>query len=252
VDDPLLARVRVVLYEPQDPVNIGTVVRAMKNMGVSALHLVRPKTYDPDGIERVAHDTGDIVRRVATHETLEPALADCVTVAAFTARRRAAKRAVVDAREAAAHLSRAAADGPVALVFGREDRGLPNEVLDRAQLVVMIPTTRYASLNLAQAVLLGLYEVHLAVPDASRSLAAPRKDAPPPTDAERERACIDARRALDALDFFKARNPEHVMRTLRSLTARAGVDARELGLLRAMAIEVLRTIDRVRGGIAPS
>jgi tRNA C32,U32 (ribose-2'-O)-methylase TrmJ len=52
------------------------------------------------------------------------------------------------------------------------------------------------------------------------------------------------------LDFFKTRNPEHVMRTLRSLAARAAVDARELSLVRAMAIEVLRTIDRVRGGIA--
>ncbi|MGI8844254.1 MAG: TrmH family RNA methyltransferase, partial [Gemmatimonadaceae bacterium] len=137
-----------------------------------------------------------------------------------------------------------------ALVFGREDRGLPNEILDRAQLVVTIPTTEYASLNLAQAVMLALYELHLAAPEASRALAPPRKNAPPPTDEERERACADARRALDALDFFKTRNPEHVMRSLRSLTARAGADARELTLLRTMAIEVLRTVDRLRGGIA--
>jgi len=250
VGDLPLARVRVVLYEPQDPVNIGATVRAMKNMGVSGLHLVRPKTYDPASIERVAHDTEDIVRQIAIHDAVDPPLAECVLAAAFTARRRAAKRTVIGAREAAAQLIAAAAQGPTALIFGREDRGLPNDILDRSQLIVTIPTTRYASLNLAQAVLLALYELHLAVPQASRALAGPRKNAPPPSDAERERACADARRALEALDFFKTRNPEHVMRTLRSLAARAAVDARELSLVRAMAIEVLRTIDRVRGGIA--
>ncbi|MGI8843489.1 MAG: TrmH family RNA methyltransferase, partial [Gemmatimonadaceae bacterium] len=144
----------MVLYEPQDPVNVGSVVRAMKNMGVDDLHLVRPKSFEPSGIERIAHATGDIVDRIRVHAELEPALGDCVMVAAFTARRRAAKRAVVDARDAALRLLADAAAGPVALVFGREDRGLPNEILDRAQLVVTIPTTEYASLNLAQAVML--------------------------------------------------------------------------------------------------
>ena len=248
--DAGLSRVRVVLYEPQDPVNVGSVVRAMKNMGVDDLHLVRPKSFEPSGIERIAHASGDIVGRIRLHTEIEPALADCVMVAAFTARRRAAKRAVVDARDAAPRLLADASAGPAALVFGREDRGLPNELLDRAQLVVTIPTTEYASLNLAQAVMLALYEIHLAAPEASRTLAPPRKNAPPPTDDERERTCADARRALDALDFFKTRNPEHVMRSLRSLTARAEADARELTLLRAMAIEVLRTVDRLRGGIA--
>ena len=245
-----LTHVRVVLHEPQDSVNIAAAIRAMKNMGVADLHLVRPKTFDPGDVERVAHGTADIVRRVQVHDTLDAALADCVMVAAYTARRRAAKREVIDARQAAGNLIDAAPEGTVALMFGREDRGLPNAALDRAQLIVTIPTTGHASLNLAQAVLIALYEVHLSVPSATRRLKAPRKDAPLPTDEEREQACTDARRALEALDFFKTRNPEHVMRTLRSLTARARADARELSLLRAMAIEVLRTIDRVRAGVA--
>jgi TrmH family RNA methyltransferase len=250
VGEAPLAGLRVVLYEPQDPVNIAAVIRAMKNMGVAALHLVRPKAFDPAAVERIAHDTRSIAGRVVVHDAIEGAIDDCVAIAAFTARRRAAKRTVIAAREAAPRLLTFREAGPVALLFGREDRGLPNDMLDRAQLVVTIPTTAYASLNLAQAVLLALYELHLAAPAASRSLAPPRKDAPPPTAAERERTCQDARQALTALDFFRTRNPEHVMRTLRSLTARAGVDARELSLLRAMAIEVLRTIDRVRGGVA--
>ena len=248
--DAPLDGVRVVLYEPQDPVNVGAVIRAMKNMGVSDLHLVRPKRFDPDGVERIAHDTRDLVDRVAVHDSVEPALEPCVLVAAFTARRRAAKRRVTTAREAAISLVANAADGPVAIVFGREDHGLPNDMLDRAQLIVTIPTTRYASLNLAQAVLLALYELHLAAPGASRTLAPPKKSTPPPTDAERELACADAMRALTAIDFFRTRNPEHVMRTLRSLTSRSEADSRELSLLRSMALEVLRTIERTRGGVA--
>ena len=68
--------------------------------------------------------------------------------------------------------------GTVALLFGREDAGLPNEALDQAHVVVTIPTTDHASLNLAQAALIGLYELHLAAEDATRELAPPRKDAP--------------------------------------------------------------------------
>jgi TrmH family RNA methyltransferase len=244
VSDHPLANVVVVLDEPQDPVNIGATVRAMKNMGASTLRLVRPVEYDPTRIERVAHGTQDIVARIRHFDTLDRALADCVRVAGFTARRRAAKWRMADAREAAPELLDAAAAGPVALLFGREDKGLSNDALDRASVVVTIPTTDHASLNLAQAVLVALYELHLAAPDASRTLAPPRKDAPPATAAQYERCFADVARALDALRFFRTRNPELIMRTVRSLTMRAAPDAREIELVRAMAMEVLRALAR--------
>jgi tRNA/rRNA methyltransferase/tRNA (cytidine32/uridine32-2'-O)-methyltransferase len=238
----------VVLHEPQDPVNIAAVVRAMKNMGVAALRLVRPVPYDPSRIEGVAHDTGDVVRGIRHFDALDEALADCVRVAAFTARRRAAKRPVADPRAAAADLLAHAGAGPVALVFGREDHGLPNEALDRAHLVVTIPTTEHASLNLAQAVLIGLYELHRSAPSASRVLAPPRKDAPPATSEQYERLFADVERALVAVDFFKTRHPQLILRTVRSLVFRAGPDAREIELARAMAIEAVRALERARCG----
>ncbi len=238
---------RVVLHEPQDPVNIAAVVRAMKNMGVHDLRLVNPADYDPSRIEMVAHGTRDIVERIRHETTLDDALAGCARVAGFTARHRTAKRTIVDPRAAAAELARVASDAPVALLFGREDRGLDNDALDRAHLVVTIPTTDHASLNLAQAVLIGLYEMHLAAPEASRELKPARKDAPPASAEQYERLFLDAHRALAALDFFRTRNPELILRTVRSLAYRASPDAREIELVRAMAIEVVRTIDRVRG-----
>ena len=191
-------------------------------------------------------DTEEIVAHIKHYDELDAALADCVFVAAFSARQRAAKWARMTPRECAAHALGMAAEGPVALLFGREDHGLPNDVLDRAHALVAIPTTDHASLNLAQAVLVALYELHLAAGDATREFKPPRKDAPPAPTAELERYFADAAHALERIDFFKTRNPEHVMRTLRSLTYRAAPDAREILLLRAMSIEVVRTMDRER------
>jgi tRNA/rRNA methyltransferase/tRNA (cytidine32/uridine32-2'-O)-methyltransferase len=246
-----LDRIRVVLFETQDLVNVAAVVRAMKNMGTSDLRLVNAVPLDAWRIQGIAHDTGDVLEKAREHATLDEAIADCVLVAAFTARHRAARWAVSTPREVTDRLLDAAADGPVALLFGREDRGLPNEALDRAHVHVTIPTTRYASLNLAQAVMVALYELHLAAGDATRARKPPRKDAPPPEAVELERFHADAEAALRAIDFFKTRYPEHVLRAVRSLVARADPNARELSLMRAMAIEVVKYLERVRQRAVP-
>ena len=244
MSESLLHAVSVVLFEPQDPINIGAVVRAMKNMGVSDLRLVRPCRYDHTRIEQVAHDTRDIVAGIRHFDDLESALADCVRVVAFSARRRAAKRERLTPRTAAADLLDMASTGRVAILFGREDHGLPNDALDRAHGVASIPTTDHKSLNLAQACLLALYELHLAAGDATIRQAPPKHAAAPPTIADLERTFADCERALEAIAFFKTRNAELVMRTVRSLVARARPDLRELLLLRTASIEVLRTIER--------
>lgn len=248
--ESVLSRCCVVLYEPQDPVNIAATVRAMKNMGLADLRLIRPCEYTEHRLAGIAHGTQDVIDRIRHFETLDEAIADCVRVAGFTARRRAAKRTIVDVREAATELLRFAGDGGIiALLFGREDHGLPNEALDRAHMIVTIPTTDHSSLNLAQAVLLGAYELHLAAADATRTLAPPRRDAPPATATDYEHLFSDAERALEAIQFFKTRYHEHIMRSFRSIVYRAAPDTREAALLRAMAIEVLRTIDRVKRGL---
>mgnify|MGYP001544203942 FL=1 len=239
-----LSRVRVVLYEPQDPVNIAATVRAMKNMGVSALWLVRPAPYDPSRVERVAHDTRDLVARIRHCDALDDAIADCGLVAGFTARRRSAKQRVLTPRELAPECLAVADHAPVALLFGRQDKGLPNEALDRATVTVTIPTTDHASLNLAHAVLIALYELHVAAPDASRAVPPPRKDAPPANAQQFERLFADVERALVALDFFRSRNAELILRTVRSLAHRAAPDAREIELVRGMVIEARRAIER--------
>ncbi|MGH7662744.1 MAG: RNA methyltransferase [Gemmatimonadaceae bacterium] len=243
-DAARLGAVRVVLYEPQDHVNIAATVRAMKNMGMGELVLVRPVEYDPVRLDGIAHGTMDLIEHIRHAGDLDEALRDCVRVAGFTARRRAAKREVTGPREAATDLLAHATSGRVALLFGREDSGLPNDALDRASLVVTIPTTEHSSLNLAQAVLVALYELHVAAADATRVLAPPRKNAPPSTTEAYEQFFADAERALDCIHFFKTRHVEHIMRTVRSLAFRASPDAREMQLIRAMALEVVRYFER--------
>lgn len=241
-----LANVSVVLHEPQDPVNIAATVRAMKNMGLEDLRLVRPAPYEPHRLEGIAHNTRDLIDRISHYDTFDAAAGDCVYLAGFTARRRAAKWRVIDPRQAAVEVLVAADSGRVALVFGREDAGLPNEILDRVHAAVVIPTTDHSSMNLAQAVLVAAYELHLAAGDATRVMPPPRKDAPPATEAQLEQYFGDVQRSLEAIEFFKTRQREHIMRTVRSLTVRAGPDARELSLVRAMAIEVIRYMERQR------
>ncbi len=242
----ILDRVAVVLHEPQDPVNIAGTVRAMKNMGLGDLRLVRPAEYDPYRLEGIAHKTRDLIDAIRTYDNFDDAVRDCVRVVGFTARRRAAKWRVIAPKQAAAELLDAAVDGPVALVFGREDAGLPNEVLDRVHSAVVIPTTDHASMNLAQAVLIGVYELHLAAGDATRVLPPPRKSTPPPTEEQLEQYFRDVELSLAKIEFFKTRQVEHIMRTIRSLTGRALPDTRELSLMRAMALEVVRYIERLR------
>jgi tRNA/rRNA methyltransferase/tRNA (cytidine32/uridine32-2'-O)-methyltransferase len=244
--ESLLGSVVIVLYEPQDPVNIAATIRAMKNMGVSRMRLVRPVEYEAVRLEGIAHGTMDLIDAIEHYDSFDAAVADCVCVFGFTARRRAAKLRLIDPKVAAGELLDAAVDGPVALVFGREDSGLPNDVLDRVHATVTIPTTNHASLNLAQAALIGLYELHLAAADATRTIGPPRKDAPPATNEQYEQFFADAQVTLARIEFFKTRFPEHIMRTFRSLAFRAAPNARELSLMRAMVIEVTNFIDRTR------
>ncbi|HEY3287150.1 MAG TPA: TrmH family RNA methyltransferase [Gemmatimonadaceae bacterium] len=248
---PLLDRLSIVFLYPQDPVNIAATVRAMKNMGVSDLRLVKPCPYDPFRIEGVAHGTRDVVEKIRHFETLDEALADCHRVIGFAGKRRSAKWERLPPRAIAErHVEDLAAGHRVALLFGQEDHGLPNDALDRAQVLCMIPTTEHSSLNLAQAVLVALYEFHLVAGDATRRVEAHRHQAGPATHDEWERLFEDTERALDAIAFFRTRNPELVMRSMRSLAFRAKPDEREVTMLRAVAIEVQRTIDRITRGLA--
>ncbi len=239
----------LVLVAPQDIVNIASAVRIAKNFGIERLRLVNPAVFDPYRIEGIAHNTADLVARIEIRPSLEEAIGDCVFTAVLTARERTAKRRTLRPREAAAELVREAAAGPVAIVAGREDRGLTNAELDLGHALVTIPTDpRHSSLNLAQAVAVMAYESWVARGGDAAPLKRPRREAAPATAAQLEELFADWRRALWAIDFFKTRRSESVMRSLREIMYRAELDGREATLVRAMGIEVVRYL--ARAGVA--
>lgn len=223
----------VVLYEPQDDINIGTVVRAAQNFGVDDVRLVRPKYADPDKIRISAPNAGDAIDRLRHFGDLDSALSDCTRVLGATARPRYASRVVADPVRAAVETE---LPGRVALLFGREDHGLPNDALDRCDVQITIPTSpAYRSLNLAQAVMLVLWEVfrRREVMGDEESPAPPAEvatDFEPAPREQVERMVEQAHAALNTIEFFKYGDGEHVMRSLRSVFSRAMLDRRELSI----------------------
>lgn len=237
----------LVLDHPQDVVNIGAIIRVMMNYGITRLRLVNPADFDPYRIEGIAHRSTHLVEATTLHATLEDAVADCTYVVGTTARARTAGRTYLRPREAAPRIVEAAAGGTVAILFGREDKGLFNEGLDLCHAAVIIPTDpSYSSLNLAQACLILAYETFLAAQESPADLPRGRRATRPPTQEELEVTYRALEGGLRAIDFFKARNAHSVMRTLRTLVTRAMPDLREAKLLAAMGFEVGHQVRRLR------
>jgi TrmH family RNA methyltransferase len=241
-----LENVVIVLDHPQNVVNIAGVVRAMKNMGLSRLRLVSPDEFDPWRIEGIAHRSEDVVSSTHIHDTLEEAVADCVYVLGTTARPRTAHRNYLRPRESATMLISKAEVGLVAIVFGREDRGLTNDALDRCDAVVVIPTDQaYSSMNLAQACLLIAYELFLAAEGEGHSLPKGKRSAGAATHDELEAMFAALENGLERIEFFKSRATESVMRTFRTLLSRAEPDRQEAGLVKALGFEIGNYLDRL-------
>jgi TrmH family RNA methyltransferase len=243
--DNALDRVIVVLYETQDLVNIAGTIRAMTNMGIFRLRLVRPKEFSEYRILGIAHRAGPILDSLEIFDSLDEALADAVWVIGTTSNRRTANRNYGRPRELTREMIERSADGPVVLLFGREDRGLDNDALDRCDRIGIIPTdARSVSLNLAQAALVFLWELAMHVGDNDTELPEGRRATRAATREELEQMFGALEDGLHRIEFFKARKPEAVLRTLRTILSRADLDARESRLLAGVGYEIGNWIDR--------
>jgi tRNA (cytidine32/uridine32-2'-O)-methyltransferase len=241
----------IILNRTQDVVNIATSLRAMMNMGLTRMRLVKPDDFNAYRIAGIAHGSEPLIEQIQFCDTLDDATADTSLVIGTTARRRTATYVWSHPREAVPELLAfpATAERPIAIVFGREDTGLENEELDRCDRLLVVPTSQInSSLNLSQAVLIVAYELLLAATplhDEGAELPRGRKEKSPPAGALDMRALFQQiNAALEAIDFYKGKNPEAIMRTVRAVFRRANVNERESKLLRAMAIEVQKSTGR--------
>ncbi|QDH69480.1 RNA methyltransferase [Marilutibacter alkalisoli] len=241
--ESLAGRLRIVLVGTQHPGNIGSAARAMKTMGLHRLVLVAPERAPNHESEALAAGADDVLSDAVTCATLAEAVADCRLVLGCTARSRRIALDEMMPRDAAARaVASAMAGGEVALVFGRERTGLDNEELQLCHAAVHIPANPdYSSLNLAAAVQVLAYELRLALLATGDGGAATERMEPPATHAELEGFFTQLGGVLDMIDFHKGRAPESALRKFRRLFLRAGLDAREVRLLRGMLADVERT-----------
>ncbi|HZH44415.1 MAG TPA: RNA methyltransferase [Lysobacter sp.] len=238
----LAARLRVVLVGTQHPGNIGSAARALKTMGLHRLVLVAPERAPNHESAALAAGAEDVLEGAVTCASLAEAVADCQLVLGSTARGRRIALQELWPRPAAERAIASAAEGEVALVFGRERTGLTNEELDLCHAAVFIPANpAYSSLNLAAAVQVVCYELRLAMLAHEGAAAAVAEREPPAPHAQMEALFAHLDQTLAAIDFHKGRAPEVAMRKLRRLLLRAAPEEREVRLLRA----ILADVDRV-------
>ncbi|MCC7345977.1 MAG: TrmJ/YjtD family RNA methyltransferase [Variibacter sp.] len=195
----------VVLVEPQLGENIGSAARAMANFGLSELRIVKPREDFPNARARAAASGADrVLDSAQIFQTLEAAIADCTRVFAATARAHDQAKPVVSAEGAArAAAPHVAAGEKVALLFGRERWGLENDEVGLADTIVTLPVNpAFASLNLAQAVVIIAYEWFKLASGGVLPFAMPQKSAPA-TKEQLQAFFQSLESELERVEFFR-------------------------------------------------
>ena len=227
-----------VLFKPQSAGNIGASARAIKNMGFTDLRIVAPGPMNNREAVAMAVHADDVLASARSFPDLASALADCSIAVGTTSRRGGYRARAQPLRTAAAELDALSHSNKIAVVFGREDRGLTNREIKLCNRLITIPTApEYPSLNLAQAVVVVAYELMTASNEASAARtapgAAPRIAAAPVKESEAMLSRLAD--ALVSIGFIPDENPDHIMFALREIFGRSGLTAREVEILNGMA-----------------
>lgn len=245
------ANIRIVLVETSHPGNIGAVARAMKNMQLESLYLVRPKQF-PDG-QAMARSSGaiDVLNNAVVCGSLAEAISDCQLVIAASARRRSIPWPMTSAPEAALKLIQRGQVAPVAMVFGREDRGLNNEELDHCHFMVQLPANpEFSSLNIAAAVQVFSYEIRKAFL-ADKSLQVTNASAPNEAndlnDVDRFASSHNLmnlfthlEKTLIQVNFMPAHRTRTLMRKLMRFFYKSQITEEEVSIFRGILSELDR------------
>jgi tRNA (cytidine32/uridine32-2'-O)-methyltransferase len=236
--------IRIVLVHTTHPGNIGAVARAMKNMGLSELVLVSPKEFPSERAEWRAVNANELLQQAKVVNTIDKALAGCGLVVGTSARDRRIPWPLFNPRECGARVIAEAATHPVAIVFGREDRGLTNEELHKCHYHVHIPgNDDYPVLNLAMAVQVICYELRMAVLAADGQLPTEVLyqqdwDQPPATADEIELFFRHLEQVMTEIGFHEPENPRQTLTRLRRLFNRIRPDRMETNILRGFLTAV--------------
>ncbi len=230
-----LANIRIVMIETSHPGNIGACARAMKNMGLSQLYLVKPIRFPDEEATARASGASDVLEHASVCDSLAQALEGCGVVVGASARRRAITWPEFNPRECAAFVAPYSDDTEIAIVFGRECSGLRNEELDCCSHLVHIPCNEvFSSLNVAAAVQVISYELRMQLLQGNTANDEPVLIDQPATSEELEGMYEQMQQALVEIDFFDPDKPGKLMRRLRRLYNRTALERREVNILRGI------------------
>ncbi len=232
--DNLLNSVKVVLVGTTHPGNIGATARAMKNMGILDLALVEPKEFPSDVATFRSKAAKDILEKASVHRSLAEAISECELVVGTSARGRTVPWPVLNPREAAEEMHKSSLNGKVAIVFGREDRGLTNEELGLCNFHVHIPSDpEYSSLNLSQAVQILAYEIRLSYLQ-DRHVNKEYWDVELANNEQTERLINHMDELMQEVDFYDVENPRKLLVRVRRFFKRSKIDVMEANIFRGL------------------
>ncbi len=235
--------IAIVLVETQIPENIGAVARAMNNMDIRRLILVRPKGFDLTGILRLATvHSAEIINNMEIHDDLRAALGSFEYVVGTTARLGFLRPALTSPRTLASKLFSISANNRIAILFGPENRGLTNEQLRYCHMITNIPTSDFSSLNIAQAVMIICYEIFNARGEPWGA------DVPRLANHFELEGMYDHLKAvLTKIGFLNPQNPERWMLNVRRFFSKFPLRANEVRTVRGICRQIDWYTDRKQG-----
>jgi TrmH family RNA methyltransferase len=222
--------VRIVLIDPSHPGNIGSVARAMKNMALSDLVLVRPRSFPHAEASALAAGADDVLAGARIVTSVAEAISDCAFIAGTTSRPRSYYWEFTTPREVAGRIVALPSENRAALLFGSERYGLATEDLNHCNVLVRIPANPdYCSLNLAMSVQLAAYEIFMA---REQPLSHVQLEMPLAPSGDVEHFYAHLHQVLNEIDFEDRTG--HLMERLRRLFNRAQLDRNELNIMRGI------------------
>lgn len=245
----MLGRIRIILIEPQHAGNIGSVARAMNVCGMSDLRLVNPQPWrELDEPWMLGYASSEILENASEVVSLDEAIYGASVIIGTTHRVGRARGPMVTPRTMASEIPGIVANGNVAILFGREDFGLPNDVLERCHMGVHVPTAvDYPSLNLAQAVMVIAYEAFHGIITAEFTNELRKRPSYDAVLALAERVATLAEHA----GYDHPRGHVGLVRSLRLGIRESDVSLRETQLIHILCKRLERYIGNLEKGLDP-
>ena len=229
--NPINRFIQIVLVETSHPGNIGSVARAMKNMGLAKLALINPKKFPHQDATALAGNATDLLDNAQVFDSIQTAVKGSKVIYATSARDRTIEWPILSAKDAAEEIQDLVNNNiEVSIIFGREDRGLTNEGLQLANKHLIIPAhPDYPVLNIAMSTQVICYEIYQAAQNHS---IESWQDFPEYTSEELNHLIQHFNETVQALDLVDPKNPKQIMTRMERMFRRLYPDQMEGNFLR--------------------